>query len=171
MFIEFQKISTSNPLNKSPIIINAEALISMDFGNFENNGILHDVTNIEVIGNPKYRFYTMASSASIQSHLNISDITNGFVPVTPGTIVLFPAVTNPLLKMRELFNNTILEFKERIINPAHILYAENIIINDAGTQSQQTVLMIIMGDTLRTKIMTTLSYSDLLLILQPIQIP
>lgn len=175
MFLEFQKILLSNPAIKTRVIVNSEGLLTIDFDNFENNGIIANVTNIEVVGNPKYRFYTLTSVATLQSSLKIIDVTSGFIPgsscIGGNTIdIIYPSSSYPFIILTEIFNNTITESRDRVINLNHILYVEEMIINDAVTQSQQTVLIIGMSDTIRSKVITTLSYADLSQILQPVQV-
>ena len=172
MFIQFQKLSISNPSVSTPIIVNGESIIGIDNNNFEMNGVIVNASNIELNGNPKFKFYCPTPESTIQSNLNVIDVSSGYIPGSSCGLgnnvdVIYPSTSFPLIQLREIFNNTISESRTRIINPTHILYAENMIINDTATQSQQTVLMIIMSDLTRTRILSTLAFEDLVLILQP----
>jgi hypothetical protein len=170
MFMQFSKLT--NTAVSSLIIVNAEALLTIDFNNFENNGQIVNATHLE-IGNPKYQFYTASTLASIEAALNVIDISAGFVPGPPCTggtaaTIIAPASSFPLLLVQTVHNYTLSETREQIVNPSKILYCETVNFIDNVTGRQVTGVQIVMNDTNRTRFLTTLSYSDIFSILQPV---
>jgi len=177
MFLEFQKITTATPSKKSPIIINSDALLTINTDKIENKaqGGMMTVTRIEVIGYPKYTFYTATSFDAVAAIIGTVDVTHGLIPGSPcigGNTVeqVYPTIRYPYLKASAIFNNTVTETDDYIFNPNFMLFAENTVFNDAATRSQQTGLMIVLRDTAPTKILTKLSYDVLFGILQPTQV-
>lgn len=170
MFLQFQKIT--NTQVSTAIIINADALLTIDFNNFEMNGEIVNQTHIE-IGNPKYSFYTLSTIASIEAALNVIDISAGYVPGSPcagGTSaqIIAPASSFPLILVQTVHNNTLSETQELIFNPSKILYIENVLFVDVVSGEQVTAVMIVMNDSNRTRFVTTLTFVEIVAILLPI---
>lgn len=177
MFIEFQKITTAYPSRRSSVIVNADALLALSVDEFENKevGAIYAATRVDVIGFPKYTFFTMTDLDVLAETINAVDVTSGFssgISCDGGTVIdtVYPTVRYPFIKAPAIFNNTITETDNFIFNPNFMLYAENVIFNDVVMRSQQTALMIVLRDTAPTKIMSTLNYQDLFNMLQPTQV-
>src|ERR1017187_6857329 len=137
MFLEFQKITSSDPSRRSPIIVNADAILTIDTATVDDTmtGAIYDATRISVIGYPKHQFYTMTPFDVVNAQLNVIDAPTEFN-------VVYPIARYPLLKTKALFNNTTTETVDYVLNLNYLLFAENTIINDSVTQSQQTVLLL-----------------------------
>jgi len=171
MFIQFQKMSAQNPTVSTPIIVNIEELLNIDFANFENNGVIVNATHLE-IGWFKYAFYTLSTITDIENALNVIDISGGYIPGDPcvggnSVTIIAPSSAFPLIKLQAIFNNTLSETKENIINPSKILYVEEVTFIDGLTGNQVTGVQIVLTDMTRTKLTTTLTYAEIFAILQP----
>lgn len=172
MFIQFQKMSAQNPTVSTPIIVNIEELLNIDFANFENNGLIVNATHIEV-GWLKHSFYTLSTVANIEAALNVTDISTGYIPGPPcsggnSASIIAPSSSFPLIKVQAIFNNTLSETREIIINPSKILYVEEVTFVDASSSGQVVGVQIVMTDMTRTKLITTLTYTEIFAILQPV---
>jgi hypothetical protein len=172
MFIQFRKMSAQDPTISTPIIVNIEELLTIDFSNFENNGVIVNATHLE-IGWFKYAFYTLSTITNIENALNVIDITGGYVPGDPclggnAAVIIAPSSSFPLIKVQAIFNNTLSETRDSIINPSKILYAEQVTFIDALTGNQVTGVQIVLTDMTRTRLITTLTYAEIFAILQPV---
>lgn len=171
MFLEFQKITTGDP---TPIIVNSDALLTMNIVRVEdkNTGETIPLTHLEIIGFPKYSFYTATPYDRVISYFNVSDARPGFLSGSPcaggNTIsIIYPQARLPLVRVKAIFNNTIAESEDYTFNLNQMLYAETKIFNDSTLGSQQHGLMIILRDTGPTKIMAKLEYADFRSIVSP----
>jgi len=171
-FLQFKKMSVTNPTVSTPIIINVEELLNIDFYNFENNGIIENATHVE-IGIFKFGFYTLSSISNIENALSVIDISMGYIPGDPcaggnSASIIAPASQYPMIRLNGYFNNNISETKEQILNPSKILYAETVIFIDTKTGLQETGVQIVLTDITRTRLITTLTYAEIFAILQPV---
>ena len=169
MFLQFQKLSNNS---STPIIINSQSLLTIDFNNFEMNGEIINQTHIE-LGSPKYQFYTTSSVPNIELALSVIDISSGFIPGSPCTggnsvVIIAPSSNFPLIKIQIVNNNTLSESRDLIINPTKILYSETTSFIDVVSGQQVSAVLIVMNDENRTFFRTTLSFADIVSILHPV---
>ena len=170
MFLEFQKITTAKNSRMSPIIVNSAAIMRIEADTFEDkeNRTTYDATRIEVIGFPKYTFFTMTPMNMILNKLSFVDMTSG----NPGQYlgVMYPNIEYPLIKAPRIFNNTITESDNYAFNPSYLIYSEEFSFNDAVLGTTSTGMMIVLTETSPIKILTNVSYTDLFNILLPVKI-
>lgn len=174
MFLEFQKINTTYPSSKTPIIVNSDTIFKITTETFENKETGHDyeATRIDVLGIPKYTFHTTVPLNAVLGYLKIVDATSGvLIPGTPcvggnEVQIYYPTPSYPFVKAKAIFNSTITETKDYVFNPQFMIYAESMIFNDVTTHSQQTALVIALQDS-PAQVMTKLSYSVLAQLLTP----
>jgi hypothetical protein len=174
MFLTFQKITTATPSKKSKILVNSESMLLLDVDTFENKelGVQYDATRIEVIGFPNHKFHTLTTFNDVLTYVPAIDLTQGLgigsqCAGTPGVLnFVQPSIQFPLIKTLAVFNNS-LETREYAFNPNFIVYAEEV---KYGGNGQYTGLMISLRDTQPRQILTKLALSDLISILDPIEI-
>lgn len=177
MFLELQKITTSNSSKKSPIIINSSAILKIETDQFEDKETrtMFDATRLELIGYPKYTFYTLTSMDVILDKLTYVDVTNGFVPGSTcaggnSLGISYPEITYPIIKAPRIFNNTVSESDVYAFNPTCLIYTEEFTFNDSMLNRQSTAMMVVLRETSPLKIPTAISYEVMSQILKPVKI-
>ena len=176
MFIELSKHHHGWPTrNQTKIIINTDAILTIDVATFENIDTHQDyeATRIELDGYPKFTLYTVTPAQQILDLVGSIDVTSGFVPgeyCVGGNALslMFASINYPFIKALKVFNNTVTETDPVTINPKQINYTEGCIFNDARLKVESDGVIVVLK--VNTKLRLAMKYDVIKQILQPISL-
>lgn len=177
MFIQFTKINTAHPTITSPLMVNSADIMQITTDRFQNvdTGIEYIATRVDVIGHPVYSFHTLSTINQINVVLPMVNVTGGAGTggscVDPSSLdIVYPQAVFPHIRLLSIFNSSLSTTEEHVINPNHLVWAEDMMFYDRISNQQETALLVTLRDTPPRRILSTLLYSDLAILLAPASI-
>lgn len=174
-FIQLNKLTTDHTGEVEPFLFNKHSFLIMERQTVRNAaGLQFIATRVVLSGHPEYTFFTPVDMDVLGAALDMVDGTQGFTPGgsqcagDPGVISSVTVnLEYPMLKLLRIENKIWDDTVEYVCNPNLLLWAEEQSFQDAKTQLPQTALMITFGGTTPRRVLTKLSFADLVAILEP----
>jgi hypothetical protein len=175
MYLEFTKINTSHPTTTSQVIVDADEIMLISYDTFRNldTQSQYDCTRVDVLGHPVYSFHTLSTIDQIHTVVPMIDVRGNVASTNSSCIdpnsldIVYPVANFPLIRLTVIHNNRVSESEEHVINPNHIVWAEATVFNDQQTNQQVSALLLCLRDTGPRRIISTLPFLALELLLSP----